>query len=364
MPMVPDDTLAALMAASAAAPMAASMAASIAASMAASFALAGGMVYVPPSVTVSVESSCPHSFRTGRLSRLGRWFREVGYTSPILSNDRAFDERWTIETAARGFGEALARDRDARAAIEALGALGCSGPSLGRGRLLVCLGRQPRGQARDAAHQQAVREQLVALEAVLGRICRHRSYEREGGGGRLATALVIMGLALAAGITGLGLGSHELVDGELSRLGLRSLLASGPATVVWILALGILLAGRSGSHRELGLLVLASVIALPALGLGGAVQINRTLDDGSATVHRVAVLELQERRGEGKARSHFAIVEGWHPERGPTQRLRVSSETAARIVPGTSWLRLTTSPGGLGAERLLDLQVEAPATGP
>jgi hypothetical protein len=31
---------------------------------------------------------------------------------------------------------------------------------------------------------------------------------------------------------------------------------------------------------------------------------------------------------------------------------------AARAVPGQSWLTLTTSPGRLGGERLLDLQLE------
>ena len=50
----------------------------------------------PPSVTLACRS--PHPFRVVPLGGATRWFRERSYVEPILSGDRAFDERWAVES--------------------------------------------------------------------------------------------------------------------------------------------------------------------------------------------------------------------------------------------------------------------------
>ncbi|HZL99265.1 MAG TPA: hypothetical protein VFD43_03345 [Planctomycetota bacterium] len=308
---------------------------------------------------VRLEAACPHAFAIGPLRGPTRWFREIGYVVPILSRDRDFDERWSVEAHDHEFAGALVREREARAAIAGLDELGCVALGHDRRRLTAILGRRLKDREERERHEQAVRSRLVALEAVIARLCRQRSYPHNGGGLRLAVIVVLLGLAFVAGVLGMALGADELLEGEAGPLLLQSLLVGGPLTLLLIGGLARLLAGRSASHKELGLVALLAVVGVPILGLGAAVTINRTLDDGAVTLRRVPVLELRERRGDGKQVTHFAVVPDWEEGRGPTRSLKLGKRMAAQAVAGESWLRLSTSPGRLGAERVLDLQLEA-----
>ncbi|HYN64500.1 MAG TPA: hypothetical protein VES36_07845 [Candidatus Limnocylindrales bacterium] len=315
----------------------------------------------PP--TVQLKAVCPHAFLIGRLGRPTRWFREVGYTTPILAQDRDFDERWSVEARDHEFAQALVREREARTAITKLHELGCVALSHDGRKLTAVLGDRPKDKAEREQHEQAVRAQLTALAAVTARLCRLRSFPHNGGSLRLAIISILLGLALAAGATGLALGGDELLGGELGWLTLKSLLVSVPLTLVLIGAVSHLLAGRSTSHKELGLVVLLAVLGVPTLGVGAAVTINRTFDTAIPSVHRLPVLELYDRRGDGNHVTHYAVVPAWREDRGPTQRLKLGKRMAAQAVAGQSWLRLTTSPGKLNAERLLDLRLETDDTG-
>jgi hypothetical protein len=123
-----------------------------------------------------------------------------------------------------------------------------------------------------------------------------------------------------------------------------------------------LLAGRSCSHRDLGLAVGLSLVALPTLGLGAALALNRFADPGPPTVRRVPVLEVRHHREEGEHVSHYAVVPDWSGT-GTTRRIQLGRALAERTVAGQSTLRVTTSPGRLGAERLLALELESGADG-
>ena len=315
-------------------------------------------VVVPQPPTIVVDAPCGHAFKISRLCAAGRWFREVGYTVPILSNDARFDATWSCETPDREFGEALVREREARASVERLRELGCASLSHSGRRLTATLGRRPHALRHDKEHKAAVRAELDVLGGVVSRLCERRTFPHEGSGGLTLVVAVLLGLAFVAGLMGLASGASDLLPGALGGLALRSLLVSVPLVLLLTLAMALLLAGRSAAHKELGLVVLVAVLALPALGIGGAVFINRALDDGAATVRRVPVLELQEHHGEGDEREYFAVVPDWREGGDATRRIEVSRETAAGIVPGETWLRLTTSPGRLEAERLLSLVVE------
>jgi hypothetical protein len=316
--------------------------------------LQGAMV-VPPPPTVSVESRTEHAFTLSRLCGVGRWFREVGYTVPILSQDARFDETWSCETCDREFGAALLHERAVRASIERLRELGCESVRHSGRRLTATLARHPHSLG-GKEHKAAVRAELGVLGDEIGRLCKRRSFPHEGRRGLTGTVLVTLCVLLTAGLGGLAAG-NDLMVGELGRLALRSLLFSVPLLLLVALAMALLLAGRSAAHKELGIVVLLAALALPTLGVGTATYLNRVLDDGAATLRRLPVLELQERHGEGNKRSHYAIVPSWREDRGPTTRIKLSREMAAKIVPGSTVLSVTTSPGKLDAERLLSVMV-------
>ena len=310
----------------------------------------------PP--TVSVPSVCPHAFRVVRLGGTTRWFRERGYVVPILSGDRAFDERWAVEADDHEFAEALVRDREARGAIARLDELGFGALAHSRRKLHATLTGKEAPPAEREARKAEVRAQLEALDGLITRLCRHRTFPHHGGRAPVVVATVLLCVSLAAGLAGLAVGSDQLLRGELGPLALKSLAASLPLVAVVCFALARLLAGRSRSHRDLGLVVFLSLLALPALGLAGAVTLNNLADPGPATVRTLPVLEVQRHRGEGDDVSHYAVVPEWREGEDRTRRIRLSRALADRTVAGQSRLRITTSPGRLGGERLLDLRLE------
>jgi hypothetical protein len=267
--------------------------------------------HVPPSV--DLKSACPHTFLIARAGRATRWFRGKGYVVPILSHDRAFDEQWSVEADDREFAEALVRQREVRAAIGALAALDCHALRQGRRQLSALLGEWPKGEERER-HERAVREQLAAIAAAIARLGRLRSFPHQSGRGRIVVASIALGLAFAAGIAGLAIGAGELIGGALGRLGLQSLLLSVPL-VLGLGALAVLrLAGRSTSHKDLALVLLLMLVALPAFGVGATVFANRALDGGPPTVRRLPVLELREHHA---AKRRGACTSGTRWPRGP-----------------------------------------------
>lgn len=315
----------------------------------------------PPSV--SLKCASPHAFRVQRLGGPTRWFRRIGYTLAILSGDHDFDERWSVESNDHEFAQALVRERDARAAIAQLDVLGCQALGHTRRKLVATFNPRRRSRAEREQQEQALREQLSALDGVIARLCRRHSFPHDGGRARVAVLAVLLSLALMAGLAGLAFGADELLDGELGWLTLKSLLVSLPLTLVLGVVMAWLLAGRSNSHRELLMTLFLAVLSLPTLGVGAALTINRLADEGPTTMRRLPVLELKDRRGDGDHVTHFAVVPEWEPDRGPTRWLKVGRSVSAEAKAGQSWLRLTTSPGRLGAVRVLELRLED-AAGP
>ena len=319
-------------------------------------------VVVPPTPSVvALKGRCPHGFRVVRLGGATRWFRERGYVVPILSGDRAFDQRWAVEADDREFAEALVHDREARAAIARLDELGFSALGHSRRQLYAMPSERQDGEKLER-REEAIRGQLAVLEGIIARLCRHRQFPHHGGRRRVAVLAVPLGLALAAGLVGLAAGSDDLLKGELGPLALWSLLASLPLALALSFAMARLLAGRSRSHYDLGLVLALTCLALPVLGVGVAAAINRWADRGPVAVRRLPVLEVREQRGEGDERIHHAVVPNWSEDGGTTRRLKLRRELAPRVVAG-SHLQVTTSPGRLGAERLLELALEGDESG-
>lgn len=313
----------------------------------------------PPSV--SLKCSSPHAFRVQPLGRPTRWFRQIGFTLPILSGDHAFDERWSVESDDHEFAQTLVRERDVRAALARLDALGCRALAHTRRKLVAVFSRHGRTREDRELQESQLREQLAVLDGAVARICRLHAFPHNGGRLRVVLATLGSSVLVALGLLGLALGGDELVAGELGRLILWSLLASLPLLLVYLLVMGRLLAGRSSSHRDLLVVMLTALLALPLLAMGAAVTLNRVADPGPAVVRRATVLKVTQRHGENNHVNYYAVVPAWDPGAGPTQAIELSHAKANQVVTGRSVLVFTTSPGWLGGERLLDLRIETPA---
>jgi hypothetical protein len=316
----------------------------------------------PPPPVVALKGRCPHKFRVVRLGRSTRWFRERGYVVPILSGDRTFDERWAVQADDCEFTEALVRAREARAAIARLDELGFNELGHSRTQLYVTPSKSAKGEELKR-RDEAIRGQLAVLEGLITRLCRQRQFPHHDSRRRVAGLAILLGVALAAGLAGLAFGSSDLLTGELGPLALRSLLASLPLALVLSFALARLLAGRSRSGDDLAIVLVLAWLALPVAGVGAAATINRWADSGPVAVRRLLVLEVRHKRDENKHYTHYAVVPDWSEGGGTTRRIKLRGELAQRAVAGQSQLRLTTSPGWFGAERLLDLALEGAEPG-
>ena len=314
-----------------------------------------------PPLSVSLKCASPHAFRVQPLGRPTRWFRRIGYTLPILSGDRALDERWSVESDDHEFAQALVRERDVRAALAQLDALGCHALAHTRRKLVAVLSRHARRREDRELQETQVREQLAVLDGAVSKVCRVHAFPHNGGRLRVVLATVGSSALMPLGLLGLALGGDELVSGELGRLILWSLLASLPLLLVYLLVMGRLLAGRSSSHRDLLVVALTAILGLPVLGMGTAVTLNRVADRGPPAVHRATVLEITQRHGENQRVDYYAVVPAWDVGAGPRQAIEISRAQANQVVTGRSVLVFTTSPGWLGGERLLDLRIETPA---
>ena len=152
-------------------------------------------------------------------------------------------------------------------------------------------------------------------------------------------------------------GSHAyppLDAGDLMRLSLRY---SAPALLGFLVLSVVLLKGRSSSHRDLGLVLLASSLGAIVGGFGGFTVANGYLDGGAATSHDAAV--LARRKTSGRSESHYVTVASWRAGR-ESEELDVPRRLYEAAGAQGARLRVTTRPGRLGFEWIEALAVLPP----
>jgi hypothetical protein len=314
-----------------------------------------------PPPQVKLPSPCRHRFRIVPVGRATRWFTELGLTRRLRSGDRAFDERWAVETDDAEFGESLVRRPEVRQAVRALGDLGGWSVSQGRRQLTLVLEAAERERLREPQRLAAVQAALRELQGLCAELEQARRFPVRRLRVRLFAVLAIGACALIAGAAALlALWTRELVEGEFWPLALRSLAAGLPLALATLAAATVPLAGRSTIHKEFGLLALLLVPGVIMAGMAAALAANRYLDPGPPVRHRLPVLAVQERRNEKQLTGYWAVVPDWHGGRGSTRRISFGKRSGAALAAGRSELVLQVSPGRLGAERVLFTVIETP----
>jgi len=336
--------------------------------------LAAGVVVPhqqPPQVRI--DAACLHRFQIVPVGRATRWFTERGLTRRVMSGERDFDERWSVETDDVEFGEALVRLPEARQAVTALAELGGCWISQGGKHLTAVLGKAEKSRLKDPARKAAVEAGLRVLAGLCETLQQSRHFPQRRGKSRLfvglaagAGALLVLAIVLCVSW------GSELVDGEAGLLALRSLLVGLPIGLAALAAATVPFAGRSTSHKEFGVLALLLLPTVMLASFAGALAANRFLDPGPAVQHRVPVVAVHERHNKDKLTGYWAVVPDWHlASDGPlggheagdgdhTRRISFGTRSGSELVPGRSELLLVVSPGRFGAERLLTAAVQTP----
>ena len=167
-------------------------------------------------------------------------------------------------------------------------------------------------------------------------------------------AFALPSILLAAGITGLILGLINYRPLDKGALLLDSFKYSLPLLVLFIWGAIKLLKGRSSSHREL---MAASAIALFGFifaGIGGEMTLNGLLDKSQASVHQAKVINKYYSKKKNN-HSYYAVVESWRTDHY-SEKIKVNSHFYQKLQPGQSTMVITTKPGALGFEWLVDYQ--------
>ncbi len=125
--------------------------------------------------------------------------------------------------------------------------------------------------------------------------------------------------------------------------------------LLWIFSLPILvliLRGRSESLRDVVFCALALAFALPLGGTDLMLTLNGLLDTSAPVPH--ATIATHMRQTSGKHTSYFVTVPSWHPGEAEIE-ITISSSVFFRLAVAMD-ITVTTSPGFLGWERLLEIR--------
>lgn len=90
-------------------------------------------------------------------------------------------------------------------------------------------------------------------------------------------------------------------------------------------------------------------IVMGGLMVGGLVELmNGKFDSSPAVVHQAKVLEKHEERHK-RTVSHMVSLASWRPGHN-TEKMRVSENEYAKVVPGTTMMEVKTHAGFFGIE--------------
>jgi hypothetical protein len=131
--------------------------------------------------------------------------------------------------------------------------------------------------------------------------------------------------------------------------------------LLWFLALPILILvqrGRSDSLRMIVTSAISLLFSLPVTGTDLALTLNGLFDTSPPVTHEQRV--LSRRATSGKNTTYYVTLASWHPGEEKIE-LTVGSSLYYKLAEGAE-VRLTTSLGALGWERLRHIDASGPRT--
>ncbi len=284
----------------------------------------------------------------GAFDRLSK---RIGLAKEVQTDDPAFDDHCYVSSDQHQFMTEYLGDPLKRLAIRDLLGMGFSKVSMSNGELAATwTGFDPQKHGRPELVEEAA-ARLVLLSRQLPEVPPEEDHLKR----RRRRALWILwptliGWGCCLFLVGIW---PPLRGGELLWTALPLM---APLYLAFAAFSYMLLSGTSRSHRAWGWLMLAALPAVPAGTLGVTLAVNALADDQPATEHRVPVIRKYTTRSKNTT-NYYVVCPSWRGE-GEEERFAVSAREYGLAREGKSWMVVTTRPGALGVEWIVEKRLE------
>ncbi len=278
-----------------------------------------------------------------------RFFKRADLAVEVQTHDERFDTKIYIRSDSPNFAAAYLASAEKRAALLALKEMGFSDVVLTGKKVEVS--KQP-FRLDEGSGADTVRRAVAQL-AVL---CRQLpdSYQKDdpvsvGQAGVIRIGLhALVVLVMMAGFAFILVGHSDYEPVDAGAIFSYSLKMSVPLTGVFLALAFWLLKGRSSFHKDLGTLVIFSIISFPLFVYSFLVWKNGAEDRNPPLTYSTLIVDRSY--SHSKSSYHYYVhVRSWSPG-GGIKKLRVSQYDYKTVRPGQSYMQIVTRAGSLGFE--------------
>ena len=315
----------------------------------------------PSYFQVIVPGTFPGSFQVVRETQRDQFFKRIGISSEVQTNDLEFDKAFYILTDTVEFASRFFLIPENRKIVKELFQAGFGEVGHDGKAITATLIHPPALESIDPAF---VQETIPKLSQML----RGTPISPIGEASIVlapwkAVRVFAFGISVALILGGFVLsiiGSLYFPPLDGGMLFLDSLRYSVPAFVLFLFFAASLLKGRASSHKELGSLLTLYFFAFPLFGYGLEEFLNGQLDVSPAAPHMATVVSRYTTRSKGSTTYHVE-VKSWRKGR-EREHLTVWVSDYNRVVaaPHHSQMRVVTKPVQLGFEWVVSQEVVKP----
>jgi hypothetical protein len=308
----------------------------------------------PSSLSLITSVSSPGSFTLAREGSADRFFEGLGLEGKIKSNDPAFDERVHVVSDDDAFASAYFSSPKKREAVMKLLDSGWARIELGEEGLKVV--RIP-FQPKEGLTVDFIRDSLPPIAALAEELPQGLPFVAPSGLSQkqfqqlfFAAVGVMVVLIFCSSMTGI-IGA-PLDSGAFFLESIRfGVLGAG----AFMLVVAAALKGKSWFVTGIVQSAFVAVMIFPLGGWAIANWANSHNDTGPATTRWAVVLDKHEYHGRNSS-GYYLHVQSWRPGRS-IESLKVDWRTYSKVVPKTWAVTITTKPGYLHHEWVVDYKL-------
>ena len=295
-------------------------------------------------------------FRIGKETAFDRFFKNLGIAHEIQTGDSQFDRDYYINTDTVAFTRACFNFPERRQAVNELFNLNFKEILHDGKRLEVKISPFRFKENFDKATVESTVKQLVMLSRDLPedyyepRVIGTPAWKFKRG-----IIYVVSTTTLVAGFGCLLLGNIRYPPLDKFLIFKDSLNHSIPAFIIFIAVSIVFLKGRSSSHKDLLFNLCMALIGIPLTGYSGTVVCNGYLDHSPTNHHEVTVTGKRYTTSKN-SKTYYLKLKSWRENRSQ-EEITVGKSAYDKAASGDTIVRVTTRPGYLGYEWLVDYAI-------
>jgi hypothetical protein len=306
----------------------------------------------PPYLQVFVDCISSGRFRVIREGALERFFTKLGISRQIKTGDAAFDQEFYILSDETDFATGYFSDPQKRQAVSEIFAMGFTDVKHDGKIMEARLSPFKMSDEVDPAVITVPLASLNLLAAMPSTPFQYHPYELSPQGANFkmlrVVAFAVPILASIAAIVTLVWGMAVFEPLDAGALFLDSLKYSVPTLVLFLWLAVRWVRGRSGSHRELLVILGLSLVAFPLAGFGGQTSLNGWLDASPPVPHQTLVVKKHTTKNKNST-SYYVSLRSWRDAR-TTEKLSVHEALYNQVTPGKTVITAVTRAGHFGFE--------------